>query len=192
LGKFVSQLVEGAVEKVAIQYKGDVAGVNVEPITTSILKGILSQYVEGLNMVNSPFIAKERGIDVEESKSNEDMEYTSTVAVSVISKNGERSVMGSIFGKGDSRIVKIDEYHFEALLSKHMLILTNNDAPGVIGNVGNILGKNQINIAGFHLGRLKEKDKAVSVINIDSSPTSEVMRELKDTPNILSVNSVTL
>jgi len=143
-------------------------------------------------MVNAPFIAKERGIDVEESKSNEDMDYTSTVAVSVSSKNGERSVMGSIFGKGDSRIVKIDECHFEALLSKHMLILTNNDAPGVIGNVGNILGKNQINIAGFHLGRFKEKGKAVSVINIDSSPTSEVMRELKDTPNILSVNSVTL
>jgi len=192
LGTFISQLADGAIEKVSIQYKGDVAGVNVDPITTSILKGILSQSLEGLNMVNAPFIAKERGIDVEESKSNEDLEYTSAIAVSVATKNGERSVMGSIFGKGDSRIVKIDEYHFEALLSKHMLVLTNNDAPGVIGNVGNILGKNQLNIAGFHLGRMKEKDKAVSVINIDSSPTNEAIRELKETPNILSVNSVTL
>ncbi len=192
LGKFVSQLTEGAINKVAIQYKGDVAGVNVDPITTSILKGILSQSVEGLNMVNAPFIAKERGIDVEESKSNEDLEYTSAISVSVSSKDSERSVMGSIFGKGDSRIVKIDEYHFEALLSKNMLVLTNNDAPGVIGNVGNVLGKNQINIAGFHLGRFKEKGKAVSVINIDTSPTSEAMRELKETPNILSVNSISL
>ncbi|QPJ65069.1 MAG: phosphoglycerate dehydrogenase [Candidatus Nitrohelix vancouverensis] len=192
LGLFISQLAEGAVKKICVQYKGDVANLNVDPITTSVIKGALTNAIEGLNMVNAPFIAKERGIEVQESKSNEEQDYTSSVSVTVTTQNGDRSVMGSIFGKGDSRIIKIDEYYFEALLSKYMLVLTNHDVPGVIGNLGNVLGKNQINIAGFHLGRLKETDKAVAVINIDSAPTSEAVRELRETPSILSVHSVKL
>jgi D-3-phosphoglycerate dehydrogenase / 2-oxoglutarate reductase len=143
-------------------------------------------------MVNAPFIAKERGIEVQESKSNEVHEYTNTVQVQIISENGTRKVTGSIFGKGDSRIVQFDEYHMEAVLSKNMLVLNNMDVPGVIGNLGNILGKNNLNIAGFHLGRQKEEGKAISIVNIDSPPTSETLRELRNTPHILSVHSVTL
>ena len=68
----------------------------------------------------------------------------------------------------------------------------NKDVPGVIGNLGKILGENKINIAGFHLGRITEKDKAVAVINIDSPPTSEALRTLRETPNIIEVHSVTV
>ena len=107
-------------------------------------------------------------------------------------KNGGRNITGSIFGKGDPRIVKFDEYFLEAVLSKNMLVLNNLDVPGVIGNLGNTLGKHNINVAGFHLGRLKEKGKAVAIINIDSPPTNEALRELREMPNILSVHSVTL
>jgi D-3-phosphoglycerate dehydrogenase len=153
---------------------------------------MLTSSIEGINMVNAPFIAKERGIEVQESKSNEVIDYTSTIQVEVVSDNGERCITGSIFGKGDSRIVKFDEYSFEALISKHMLILMNQDVPGVIGNLGKILGENKINIAGFHLGRLSEKGKAVAVINIDSPPTSEALRTLRDTSSILEVHSVTV
>ncbi|NIQ01714.1 MAG: ACT domain-containing protein, partial [Nitrospinaceae bacterium] len=148
--------------------------------------------IDGVNMVNAPYLAKERGIEVKESKSNEVQEYTNTIQVQVATQNGGRSVTGSIFGKGDSRLVSFEEYHFEAVLSKNMLVLNNMDVPGVIGNLGNILGKNNINIAGFHLGRLKESGKAVAVINIDSPPTSETLREIRDTPNVLHVYSVTL
>ena len=73
-----------------------------------------------------------------------------------------------------------------------MLVLKNMDVPGVIGNLGQVLGKNQINIAGFHLGRLPGNGQAIAIINIDSAPTSEALRELRDSPNILSVHSVTL
>ena len=192
LGLLLSQLIDGAVQKVEIQYNGEIASENVNPLTISVLKGLLSRSIDGLNMVNAPYIAKERGIQVLEAKSNEVHEYTNTIQVQVTTKEGSRNVTGSIFGKGDPRIVKFDEYFLEAVLSKHMLVLNNMDVPGVIGNLGNTLGRNKINVAGFHLGRLKEKGKAVAVINIDSPPTSETLRELRETPNILSVYSVTL
>ena len=190
LGKISSQLVSGPVSQVKILYSGEVANFDVQPITISVLKGIFAGSIEGVNMVNAPFIAKERGIEVQESKSNEIKDYTSTIQVDVITEKDKRSITGSIFGKGDSRIVKFDDYYFEAVISKYMLILMNQDVPGVIGNLGKILGENKINIAGFHLGRITEKDKAVAVINIDSPPTSEALRALRETPNILDVHSV--
>ena len=86
----------------------------------------------------------------------------------------------------------VDDFHFEAVLSKNMLVLNNMDVPGVIGNLGNTLGKNNLNIAGFHLGRLKEKGEAMAILNIDSPPPVTMLEELKKTENILNVYSVTL
>ncbi len=192
LGNFISQLADAPITRVEIQYNGEVSNMKVEPITIAILKGLFNRSIDGINMVNAPFIAKERGIEVQESKSSEVHEYTSTVQVQIISENGTRNVTGSIFGKGDSRIVQFDEYSMEAVLSKNMLVLKNMDVPGVIGNLGNILGKNNLNIAGLHLGRQGETNKAVAIINIDSPPTTETLRELRETSHILSVDSVTL
>ena len=192
LGSFISQLTGDPISGVEIQYNGEVAEHRVDPVTVSILKGMLSRSIDGINMVNAPFIAKERGVEVKESKSNEVHEYTSTIQVTTKTKSGEHSVTGSVFGKGDSRIVKFDEFHFEAVLSQNMLVLNNMDVPGVIGNVGNVLGKNKINIAGFHLGRLAEGDKAVALINIDLPPTDQTLQALQETPNILNVHCVAL
>lgn len=192
LGLFLSQMADAPITKVNIQYNGEVAAMAIDSISIAVLKGLLTRSIDGINMVNAPFIAKERGIEIQESKSSDVHEYTSTLQVKITTKKGDRSVTGSVFGKGDSRIVKFDEFLFEAVLSKHMLVLNNMDVPGVIGNLGNILGQNQINIAGFHLGRLSESGQAVSIVNIDSPPTSETLRELRETPNILSVYSVTL
>ncbi|MBT5028111.1 MAG: ACT domain-containing protein, partial [Nitrospina sp.] len=192
LGSFVSQLTEGAITHVAIQYNGEVSSIPAKPVTNAILKGLLTRSIDGLNMVNAPFIAKERGVEVLESTSSEVHEYTSTVQVQVTTKDGIRKVTGSIFGKGDSRIVQFDDFNMEAVLSKHMLVLHNMDVPGVIGNLGNILGKNNINIADFHLGRQEEQGKAIAIINIDSPPKNEALRELRDSSNILSVHSITL
>ena len=192
LGCFLSQITEGAFTRIEIQYNGEVAGLSVEPISIAILKGLLNRSIDGVNMVNAPFIAKERGVEVQESRSNEVHEYTSTVQVQVTTQNRTHRVTGSIFGKGDSRIVQFDEYKLEAVLSKNMLVLNNIDVPGVIGNLGNVLGKHNLNIAGFHLGRIEDGGKAVAIINIDSPPSTEALRELRNTANIINVNSVTL
>ncbi len=192
LGQLASQLVEGPITQVKVQYNGEVSNLNVQPLTICVLKGLLSRSVESVNMVNAPFIARERGIEVQELKSNEIKDYTSTIQVQVTTQKGSRDLTGSIFGKGDPRIVKFDEYYFEAVISKHMLILSNKDVPGVIGKLGNVLGKHEINIAGFHLGRLDKTGNAVSVINIDSPPTEATLKELREIPNVVQVNSVTL
>jgi len=192
LGNFLSQLTEGAAKKIAINYNGEVASANVEPITISVLKGFLTRSIDGINMVNAPFIAKERGVEVQETRSSDAHEYTSTLQVQVTTDKGTRSLTGSIFGKGDSRVVRVDDFHFEAVLSKNMLVLNNMDVPGVIGNLGNTLGQHNINIAGFHLGRLKEKGEAMAILNIDSPPAEQTLKELRETANILNVHSVTL
>ena len=192
LGMFISQLLNSPLTSIEVQYNGEVAEQRMDPITISILKGLLTRTIDGINMVNAPFIAKDRGIEVKESKSTEVHEYTSTIQVIAKTKEGERSVTGSVFGKGDSRVVKFDEFYFEAVLSKHMLVLNNMDVPGVIGNLGNILGANDINIAGFHLGRVKEGGKAVAILNIDSAPTSETIKALLEVSGILNVNTITL
>lgn len=192
LGIFMAQILNNPLTAIEIQYNGEVASQRMDPITISILKGLLTRNIEGINMVNAPFIAKDRGIKVKESKSTEVHEYTSTIQVTAITKNGKRSITGSVFGKGDSRIVKFNEFCFEAVLSKNMLVLNNTDVPGVIGEMGNVLGTNNINIAGFHLGRAKEGGKAVAVINIDSAPTSETIKTLLEIPGVLSVSAITL
>ncbi|MCA9482985.1 MAG: phosphoglycerate dehydrogenase [Nitrospina sp.] len=191
LGKIASQLITGALTRVRIQFCGEVADLNVQPITISVLKGLFENSIDGINMVNAPFMAKERGIQVEEIKSNEIKEYTNVIEVTAETKDGAWKVAGSIFGKGDPRIVSIDDTSFEALITPHMLVLKNKDVPGVIGKLGTTLGENKINIAGFHLGRLDSGD-AVSVINIDTPPTSETLRQLREIPNILQVYSVVL
>ncbi|QPJ60934.1 MAG: phosphoglycerate dehydrogenase [Candidatus Nitronauta litoralis] len=191
LGKIVSQLVESAVTKIKIQYSGEVADLNVQPISISVLKGLFESSIDGVNMVNAPFLAKERGVQVEETKSNEIKDYTNVIEVTVETKENSWTVAGSIFGKGDPRIVKVNDTSFEALITKHMLVLRNKDVPGVIGNLGSALGENKINIAGFHLGRLDSGD-AISVINIDTPPTSETLRKLREISNIIEVYSVGL
>tara|TARA_B100001123_G_C15121603_1_gene951577 strand:- start:520 stop:1062 length:543 start_codon:yes stop_codon:yes gene_type:complete len=178
--------------RIEIKYNGEVSTLQVKPVTNAILKGLFNLTIDGINMVNAPFIAKERGIEVQESKSNEVHEYTSTVQVLVTTQKETRKVTGSIFGKGDSRIVQFDDYHMEAVLSTNMLVLQNTDVPGVIGDLGNILGNNNLNIAGLHLGRHKEQEKAIAILNIDSPPIDKALRELRETSNIISVNSVTL
>ena len=192
LGIFVSQLLDGPLTGVEVQYNGEVAEQRIDAVTISVLKGLLTRNIEGINMVNAPFIAKDRGIEVKESKSTEVHQYTSTITVTAKTSEGERSVTGSVFGKGDSRIVQFNEFHFEAVLSKYMLALTNMDVPGVIGKLGSVLGANSINIAGFHLGRIKEGDKAVAVVNIDSQPDSKTIDALKKIEGILNVSIVLL
>ncbi len=192
LGTLISQLTDDGLESLQIIYCGEVAELKVEPITISVLKGFFSGSIEGVNMVNAPYLAKERGISIKESKNSDAKDYANTMEVVVRTKSGSRSITGTIFGNRDPRIAKLDDFNLEARFSDYMLVLKNKDAPGVIGHVGKVLEKNKINIAGFHLGRFQEKGTAVSIINVDSPPTNETLRELRETPNITEVHSVKL
>jgi D-3-phosphoglycerate dehydrogenase len=193
MGSFLGQTVEGGIREVDIEYRGDVAEFGVAPITAAALKGLLSPILEeGVNEVSAPSIARERGIEVRESRVSEIEDYTSLIALTVKTSKTAGHVSGTLFGRKDPRIVSIESMRVEVVPDGSMLILTNNDKPGVIGSIGTFMGENSINIARMQLGREKAGGRAVAVVSIDSPVANDLLDRLAKLPNILSVKQVRL
>ncbi|OGW23044.1 MAG: phosphoglycerate dehydrogenase [Nitrospirae bacterium GWC2_46_6] len=193
LGSFASQIFEGGITEVTIEYRGDASELKSSPVTIAALKGLLTPILEEtVNFVNAPFIAKERGVEVKETKSMDAGDYQSIIVLRVKSPKKELSVSGTLFSKKDPRIVKIDDFTVEIVPEGSMLFMYNNDKPGVIGNIGTLMGKNNINIARMHFGREAAGGRAISVVNIDSPVSDKTLNEIKNLPNILGVKVINL
>jgi len=204
LGLLSAQLVprSGSIEQFNVSYEGEVGmaraaiGKNTRLLTTVILKSFLSWFTDGVNYVNAEAIAKKFGIKVTESTTAEIENFSSLISITTITRvNGaetKRTVAGTIFGKDDPRIVKIDGYRVDAYPSGYMLICSFLDKPRVIGPVCLILGDNGINIAGMQVGREKAGGEAVMVLNVDSPVSDEIIEEIKRVKNIFDVMLVKL
>jgi D-3-phosphoglycerate dehydrogenase len=193
LGSFCSQVVEGGVTEITVEYAGDAAEINSAPVTIAAIKGFLSPILlETINFVNAPFIARERGIEVKETKTKDSGDYQSVIGLRIRSEHGESHVAGTLFSKKDPRIILIDDFKVEIVPEGELLLMYNNDKPGVIGNIGTLLGENNINIARMHFGRETAGGTAISVVSIDSTPTPEIMQKIRTLPNILSVRQICL
>lgn len=191
LGSFLSQAFEGGINEVTVEYRGEVAGLVLEPIKIAVLKGLLEPVLEEtVNYVNAPVIAKERGIEVKEITTDDAGDYHSMLVIRVKAGKKESVISGVLHGKKDPRIITIDGHVIEVRPMGHMLFLTNNDKPGVIGDVGTMLGKNKINIARMQFGREGEGGIAISVVSIDSPASDEVLAEIKKLPNVLSAKQI--
>ena len=193
LGILASQLVDGAIAKVVVEYSGTVAEQNVSPLTTAVLKGLLAPVMDvAVNFVNAPLIAKERGVEIVESRQQVAKDYKSLISVKIKSAKGEREVGGTVFeGLGD-RLISIDGFKVDAEPVGYMLILSNIDKPGMIGKVGTFLGKNNINIAAMDVGRVKALEKAVMVLNVDAAVSDQVLKELAKIEGISAATLVKL
>ncbi len=193
LGGFASQMFEGGVTEIIIEYQGDASKINTAPVTIAAIKGFLAPILEEtVNFVNAPVIAKERGIEVKEIKSTDEGDYQSLVALRLRAKDKESYFAGTLFSKKDPRIVFIDDFKVEIVPEGELLFMYNKDKPGVIGNIGTLLGKNKINIARMHFGRETPGGKAISVVSIDTHVSSKVIDEIKKQPNILLVKQISL
>ncbi|NQT76051.1 MAG: phosphoglycerate dehydrogenase [Candidatus Omnitrophica bacterium] len=193
MGLLVAQIAGGRISQIDIKYSGDVAKYSVSPITVAIVKGALTPILqETVNYVNSLIVAKERGIKIKESKSTELEEYSSLITVEVKTDKGIRSVTGTLFTKKDARIVKIDEFHVDAIPQGYMIIAHNIDVPGIIGQIGTMLGKNNINIATMTFGREKPGGKTLSVLNVDNEVSEKVLDEIRKVKNILDAKLIRL
>ncbi|MGE4357469.1 MAG: phosphoglycerate dehydrogenase [Candidatus Omnitrophota bacterium] len=194
LGSMHTQLTEGHIKEVKIKYVGEFwNNVDIQPLTIAFIKGMLSPILqETVNFVNAPFIAKERGIKIDEIKTNEIEDFANVISSEVITDKKKNVITGALFANNSARIVKINEFYVEAIPQGVMLILNNWDKPGVVGNVGSVLGKNNINIAGMTFGREKPGGKAITVINVDSPVSESVLKQLKNTENILDVKLIKL
>ncbi len=193
LGSFAAQTYEGGITGVTIEYLGEAAELNTAPVTIAALKGLLTPILEEtVNFVNAPFIAKERGIEVKETKSDDAGDYQSILALRIKTKDKERYFAGTLFSKKDPRIVRIDNFAVEIVPEGIMLMIYNNDKPGVIGNLGSFFGKNNINIARMYFGRESAGGMAISVMSIDSPITPGNLEEIKKMPNVLSAKLLNL
>lgn len=187
LGSMVGQLTTGAIPRISIHAEGAAAELNVKPIVAAVLAGFLRVQSATVNMVNAPFLAKERGIEVREIKSEKAGDYHTLIRVSVKTDAGERSVAGTLFSNSEPRLVELFGIKVEAELNGPMMYIVNEDAPGFIGRIGTLLGENAINIGTFNLGRREAGGEAVLLLSVDSPVQGEVLDKAKALPGVKRV-----
>ena len=157
------------------------------------LKGLLEPILEErVNYVNAPIVAKDRGIGIKEIKNAEAGEFTTLVVLKVKAGRKKAVVAGTLYNKKDPRIVEIDGMPMEVVPEGYMLLMVNEDKAGVIGNIGKLLGDNQINISRMQLGRETVGGKALSVVGIDTAANPEVLGKLRRLPHVLSAKLIKL
>jgi len=179
-------LVSGTpMEEIRIDYRGEIANYDLKPLTVAVVKGVMDPIREDVNYVNALPLAKTRGIRVVETKSTEEADYASLITVRIKTDKGVSEVAGTLFGRREPRVVRIDEFPLEAVPEGYLLVFSNLDVPGVIGRIGTLLGQNQVNIAGMHLGREHPGGRAVSVLNVDAPIPLPVLEEIRKMPNLV-------
>ena len=191
LGRFQGQLCPGSIDRIEIVYSGDAAGLEVSPITVSILKGILESLTDEVNLVNAPLIAKQHGIEVIESKVSWSRDFASSISTRVVGC-GNRCIVGAVFHGDQPRIVRIDDFMLEAIPKGATLFIQNQDQPGVVGSVGTVLGEGGINISRMQLALIPERSIAAMLVNIDRAPDEAVMEQLRNLPHLDSAQLVEL
>ncbi len=187
LGAFHGQLLKAPVRELKVEYHGEVGKLTTDPITISVLKGLLQFQTEEVNLVNARMVAEDRGIKISESKIGKSAPYASLLRVIAVTEEKEFSVSGTVFG-GSPKVVQINEFLIEADLSGGILMLQNQDVPGVLGRLGTFLGEKGINIAGLQLGRQQAGGTALSLYNVDNAIPDNVLAQLSKLPNVTSAS----
>ncbi len=190
LGSLVGQLAHDNLTNISIEVEGAAAQLNIKPITGAVLCGLMRRYSDTVNMVNAPFLAKERGLDVREVRHDKEGVYHTLLRVTVETEAGPRSVAGTLFGNTEPRLVEIFGIGIEADLSGNMLYIVNEDAPGFIGRVGTLLGTAGLNIGTFHLGRRSAGGEAILLLSMDDAIPDAVLQEAAKLPGVKTVKAL--
>jgi D-3-phosphoglycerate dehydrogenase len=193
LGLFLGQLMDSGVREIRFTYAGEAASLDVRPISMAFIEGILRPILkEAVNQVNAPYLARERGIKVSETRREKAEIFSSTLEAAMVTEQGEQCITGTIFHGGAPRIVRLDGFDLEASPEGTMLVFRNEDRPGVIGRIGTILGDAGINIASFDLGRVTRQGMAVAIVGIDSDIPEGIMARIRELPFIRMARQVKL
>jgi len=186
IGVFLSQLNNQAVKEIHVDYAGDLAEVDTQPLTRYIIKGVLSRHFgNDVNIVNSMHLAKVRDINVVVSQASATKGFTNLISVTLKAQDGtERRVAGTLLNGYGARIVQIDKFPVDVAPEGHLIFISHNDKPGIIGHVGTLLGKNDVNIASMQVGRKLVGGEAIMVLTVDKTVTKEVLDDLTKLPEI--------
>ena len=193
LGAFLTDLTGVAAEEVNIRYAGDLANMEVGPLTRNMLKGLLKRHLgKQVNDVNAMYIANQKGIVVNEQKTTEAKGFTSLITVEVKTAKGTRKAAGTLMNGQGARIVKVDEYLVDVVPEGHLLFVRHNDRPGVIGRVGTLLGQENVNIATMQVGRSNAGGDAIMMLSIDKPAESGSLEQLAKLEEIQGVTPINL
>jgi D-3-phosphoglycerate dehydrogenase len=193
LGQFAGQLTqaaEGVLRCVSIEYEGLAANVNHRPLNAAVLAGLLTPLMAGVNMVNAPVVARERGLDVAETVHDRPSEYQTLIRVTVTTDKMTRSVAGTLFAGAHPRLVEVKGIKVEADFGRHMLYVTNQDKPGFIGRFGATLAGAGINIATFHLGRAAQGGDAICLVSVDEPVPEDVLAMVRTLPLVVQATAL--
>ncbi|HHD63504.1 MAG TPA: phosphoglycerate dehydrogenase [Desulfobulbaceae bacterium] len=185
LGSLHMQIAQGSVEEVTLEFSGELAEQDTGPVSVAFLKGLFTPILQdAVNFVNAPLIAKERGIRVVESKTQQAADFTNLLRVRVTTNKGENMLAGTVFGKKEPRLVRLNSFRLEALPAGPMLLVYNKDVPGVIGALGTTLGANGVNISRMTVGREESSNQNVILLNTDTVVEKELLAKVTELDDI--------
>ncbi|HEX2784589.1 MAG TPA: phosphoglycerate dehydrogenase [Ilumatobacteraceae bacterium] len=186
LGRLFASLVGRAPRQIEVCTEGDIAGYDTRILTLAVLKGFFSAVTdEPVTYVNAPQLAKDHGVEVRETNCATSADFVNLITL----RGADRSLSGTLVGRrGAQRIVMIDDHSFDVPPADHMLMVKNDDRPGVIGIVGTLLGNAGVNIADMDVGAAADARTAVMLIAPTGEVGDEVLAQLRVAPGIISVD----
>src|SRR5205807_2305583 len=193
LGLMQAQMAHGAIKRAELHYRGEVARRSTKLITAAFTAGILEyRLAQNVNIVNAELLARERGIDIVEQISPKKGDFSTLVHAEVVTDKKTYIAAGTLFGNQFLRVVQIGPYRLDTYIDGILLVFTHRDVPGLIGYIGTIFGKYQVNIAQMTVGRQMAGGEAIAVLNLDNPPPEDALKEVRSHPQISSVSVVKL
>ncbi|MBW1903737.1 MAG: phosphoglycerate dehydrogenase [Deltaproteobacteria bacterium] len=192
LGSLIGQLDPIDVRELRVTCTGEAGELGVTPIARAALAGFLEHHLEEpVNPISAPYEAQERGIRLAEVKEASDR-YATTVRVTVTGEKGIHTATGTPGRKGEPRLVGLEGYEIDAVMEGSVIIMHNQDRPGVIGSVGTLLGGRGINISRMQVGLDEKRGQALALWNVDSTVGSDALDDLRAIDHVSSVHTLRL
>ncbi len=192
LGTIIGQLGDGTVKEVEVIASGELANKDIAPLTVAALKGVLRSRMENVTYVNANLIAKNNGIQVRESKFNEESQFKSEISVILVTDQGVTSISGAVLAHDEPVITKINNHPINVTPSKYMLVTAHRDQPGIIAKVAGALGQHDVNISTMGVARRGVREDAVMVMTLDDPILPDLMQKLSEVPGIFLARFVSL
>jgi D-3-phosphoglycerate dehydrogenase len=193
LGLLHAQMCHGAIRRAELVYRGEVARRSTRLITAAFTAGLLEyRLAQNVNIVNAELLARERGIEIVEQSNPRKGDFSTLIKAQVVTEKKTYTAAGTLFGNQYLRLVQLGPYHLDTFMDGIMLLFTHRDVPGLIGFIGTIFGKHQVNIAQMTVGRQVAGGEAIAVLALDSQPPEEAIKEVSTHPQISSVSVVKL
>ncbi|MFH1248386.1 MAG: ACT domain-containing protein, partial [Candidatus Omnitrophota bacterium] len=185
------QVTEGRIAEVDIKYSGEITKYDTASLAMALIKGLLTPLLpEAVNFINALSIAKSRGITINQTKTFADEDFINLITLKIVTDKQTKHIAATLSSDREARIVKIDDCFIEIQPIGFLIIIENEDKPGIIGNIGTLLGKNNVNIAAMTCGRNARGGRAINIVNIDSAPDQDILEKVKKIQGVLSAKLI--